>query len=113
MKKSAKSSKFYLTTAIAYVNAAPHIGHALEFIQADALCRYHRLKGDDTFFLTGTDEHGVKIYEAAQAAKMSTQEFVDKNAEQFMALKHTLQLSNDDFVRTTSAHHKAGAEDLD
>lgn len=112
MKKSAKSSKFYLTTAIAYVNAAPHIGHALEFIQADALCRYHRLKGDDTFFLTGTDEHGVKIYEAAQAAKMSTQEFVDKNAEQFMALKHTLQLSNDDFVRTTSAHHKAGAQKI-
>ena len=104
--------KFYLTTAIAYVNAAPHIGHALEFIQADALCRYHRLKGDDTFFLTGTDEHGVKIYEAAQAAKLSTQEFVDKNAEQFMALKQTLQLSNDAFVRTTSAKHKAGAQKI-
>jgi len=108
----ASARKFYLSTAIAYVNAAPHIGHALEFIQADALCRYHRLRGDETFFLTGTDEHGVKIYEAAQAAKMRTQDFVDKNAEQFMALKQTLQLSNDGFVRTTSPEHKAGAQKI-
>ncbi len=105
-------TKFYLATAIAYVNGAPHIGHALEFIQGDALCRYHRLKGDDTFFLTGTDEHGVKIYEAAQLAKMRTQDFVDKNAEQFMALKEILQLSNDDFIRTSSDRHKAGAKKI-
>lgn len=105
-------AKFCLTTAIAYVNAAPHIGHALEFIQADALCRYHRLKGDETFFLTGTDEHGVKIYEAAQVAGLPTQEFVDQNAKQFMDLKKTLNLSNDGFVRTTSAHHKAGAQKI-
>ncbi|MEK7085505.1 MAG: methionine--tRNA ligase, partial [Patescibacteria group bacterium] len=104
--------KFYLTTAIAYVNAAPHIGHTLEFVQADALCRYHRLKGDDVFFLTGTDEHGVKIYEASQAAGMRTQEFVDQNAEKYMALKEFLCLSNDDFVRTTSDLHKAGVKKI-
>ncbi len=105
-------SKFYLTTAIAYVNAPPHIGHALEFIQADALCRFHRLKGDDTFFLTGTDEHGVKIYEAAQKAGMDTQSFVDKNAQTFIDLKDILTLSNDDFVRTTSVHHKKGVQKI-
>ncbi len=105
-------SKFYLTTAIAYVNGAPHIGHALEFVQADVLCRYHRLRKDDTFFLTGTDEHGVKIYEASQEAKVDTQEFVDKNAEKFMALKGLLGLSYDDFVRTSSAKHKAGASKI-
>lgn len=105
-------SKFYLTTAIAYVNAPPHIGHALEFIQADALCRFHRLRGDDTFFLTGTDEHGVKIYEAAKNAGMDTQAFVDKNAQTFIDLKDLLTLSNDGFVRTTSDHHKSGVKKI-
>jgi len=105
-------SKFYITTAIAYVNAAPHVGHALEFIQADVLARYHRLKGDDTFYLTGTDEHGVKIYETAQEAKMDTQEFVDMNAEKFKALEGLLNLSNDDFVRTSDEAHKKGAQKI-
>lgn len=105
-------SKFYLCTAIAYVNAPPHIGHALEFIQADALCRYHRLKGDDTFFLTGTDEHGVKIYEASQKAGVSTQEFVDKNAEIFQSLKGLLDLSNDGFIRTSDDAHKKAVQKL-
>lgn len=111
MKKVLKK-KFYLSTAIAYVNAAPHIGHALEFIQADALCRYHRLKGDDTFYLTGTDEHGVKIYEAAQAAGQNTRDFVDQNAAKYIALKGLLHLSNDDFIRTTSELHKSGAQKI-
>lgn len=105
-------NRFYVTTAIAYVNAAPHIGFALELIQADALARYHRLKGDKTFFLTGVDEHGVKIYETAKEASKETQQFVDENAEKFKALKGILNLSNDDFIRTTSDHHKKGAQKL-
>ncbi len=105
-------SKYYVTTAIAYVNAPPHIGHALEFIQADVLARYHRLKGDDTFFLTGTDEHGVKVFETAQKEGMETQELVDKNAMQFKALEGILNLSNDDFIRTTESRHKAGCKKI-
>lgn len=105
-------SKFYLTTAIAYVNAPPHIGHALEFVQSDALARYHRLKGDDTYFLTGTDEHGVKIYEKAKSEGVIPQELVDKNAGIFQSLKEKLNLSNDDFIRTTQERHKKGAQKL-
>jgi methionyl-tRNA synthetase len=105
-------SKFYITTAIAYVNAPPHIGHALEFVQADVLARYHRLKGDDTYFLTGTDEHGVKIFETAKENGVETQALVDENAEIFISLKETLGLSNDDFIRTTEDRHKTGAKKL-
>ncbi|MBD3331067.1 methionine--tRNA ligase [Candidatus Peregrinibacteria bacterium] len=104
--------KFYVTTSIAYVNGAPHIGFALEVIQADCLARYHRLKGDDTYYLTGTDEHGVKIYETAKEEGMETQAFVDKNAEKFMGLKSSLNLTNDDFIRTTYDFHKKGAQKL-
>ena len=77
------------------------MGHALEFILTDAIVRYKRLMGVDTFFLTGTDEHGVKIFNAAKKAEMDTQAFVDKNAETFQALKGVLDLSNDDFIRTS------------
>lgn len=105
-------SKFYVTTAIAYVNAGPHIGHALEFIQADALARYHRIKGDDTYFLTGTDEHGVKIYEKAKEEGVATEDLVDRNAGLYEALKKTLNLSHDDFIRTTQERHVAGAKKM-
>ncbi|MDD3862089.1 MAG: methionine--tRNA ligase [Candidatus Gracilibacteria bacterium] len=104
--------KFYISTAIAYVNAPPHIGFALEVIFADVLARYHRLKGDETFYLTGVDEHGVKLYEAAKNAGLTSQEFVDRNAEKFQALKGILNLSNDDFIRTTSERHKKGAQKI-
>ncbi len=104
--------KFYITTAIAYVNASPHIGHALEFIQADVLARYHRLRGDDTFFLTGTDEHGVKVYETADEQGVDVQQLVDKNALKYQALEGILGLSNDDFIRTTSIRHKKGVQKL-
>jgi len=107
-----KTSKFYITTAIAYVNGVAHIGHALEFIQADALARYYRLRGDDTYFLTGTDEHGVKIYETAKERGEDTQSFVDKNVEVFKSLEGLLNLSNDDFIRTSSQRHKRGAQKL-
>ena len=105
-------SKFYLTTAIAYVNAPPHVGHALEFVQADVLARYHRLKKDDTYFLTGTDEHGVKVFETAKEQGIETQELVDKNANVYESLKELMNLSNDDFIRTTDDRHKKGAQKL-
>lgn len=94
-------TKFYTTTAIAYVNGTPHMGHALEFVLTDAIARFKRLVGEDTFFLTGTDEHGVKIYSTAKKAGMEPQAFVDKNAETYKALEGVLDLSNDDFIRTS------------
>ncbi len=105
--------KFYITTAIDYVNAKPHIGHALEKIQADVLARYHRAKGDDVWFLTGTDEHGTKNFRTAEAAGKTAQEFVDENAEYFRGLKDSLNLSWDDFIRTTDQKkHWPGVQKL-
>lgn len=95
------NNKFYITTSIAYVNAPPHIGYALELIQADALARYHRLIGQDTWFLTGTDEHGTKIVKAAEAAGLSPKKFTDKISALFQKLCGVLNISNDDFIRTT------------
>lgn len=107
------NKKFYITTSIPYVNAAPHIGFALEAIQADALARYHRGKGEDVFFLTGVDEYGVKIARAAEAAGKAPQEFVDEISEKFLALKTTLNLSVDDFIRTSDKkRHWPGAQKL-
>lgn len=96
-----QKEKFYLTTAIAYTNAGPHLGHALEFIQADAIARYKRLMGYDVYFLTGTDEHGIKNYNTAKKAGVDTLEFVQGNATIFKKLKETLDLSYDDFIQTT------------
>lgn len=94
-------AKFYITTSIAYTNAPPHGGFALELAQADVLARYHRILGDDVFFLTGTDEHGLKIARKAKQEGKETQDFVDEIASQFKSLKPALNLSNDDFIRTT------------
>lgn len=94
-------NKFYITTSIAYVNAAPHIGYALELIQADALARYHRLIGEDIWFLTGTDEHGTKIAKAATAVNLSPEEFTSQISEKFLSLTKALNISNDDFIRTS------------
>ncbi len=104
--------KYYISTAIAYVNGAPHIGHALEMIQADVWARYYRHKGFDTYFLTGTDEHGVKIYETAQESGMGVKDFVDENAKKFEDLTKTLGLSNDGFVRTSDDGHKRAAQKI-
>jgi len=93
--------KFYITTAIAYTNASPHLGHALEFTQADVLARYHRNKNEDVFFLTGTDEHGQKIYEAAKKSGQNPQKFVDEVSAEFKSLCQKLEISNDYFIRTT------------
>lgn len=93
--------KFYITTSIAYVNAAPHIGFALEAVQADVLARWHQQQGEDVFFLTGTDEHGAKIARAAEAAGKTPKQLIDENAEKFRALKSALNLSWDNFIRTS------------
>src|SRR3989338_2326616 len=106
-------AKFYITTAIDYVNAKPHIGHAIEKIQADVLARFHRQKGDEVWFLTGTDEHGAKIARAAQAAGKDPKDFVDDGAGHFKDLKKALNLSWDDFIRTSSQkRHWPGAQKL-
>lgn len=94
-------AKFYVTTSIPYANAAPHIGFALEAIQADVLARYHRQKGEDVFFLTGTDEHGTKIQRTAKEAGMSPQDYVDGIALKFQELAKVLNISNTDFIRTS------------
>ncbi len=93
--------KSYITTSIAYTNAPPHIGFALESIQADVIARWERKKGKDTFFLTGTDEHGAKIAKAAESKGQDSKEFVDDLSEKFKKLGEALNLSNNDFIRTT------------
>ena len=92
---------FYITTSIAYANAAPHIGYAMEICQADVLARYHRMKSDDVFFLSGTDENGSKIKKTALEKKVDPQKFVDENSAKFQLLLDTLNISNNDFIRTT------------
>ncbi|MCD6115298.1 methionine--tRNA ligase [bacterium] len=94
-------NKFYITTSIAYTNAPPHIGFALELIQADVLARYNRIQGKDVYFLTGTDEHGIKVEKAAKDAGKTPQEFVDEISKKFQALTKVLNISNTDFIRTT------------
>ena len=104
--------KFYLTTAIYYVNASPHVGHALEKIQADVIVRYHRFLNKNVFFLSGTDENSLKNVQAAKEEGISIKKLVDRNAEKFKALKGVLNLSIDDFIRTTEKRHVAGAQKL-
>jgi methionyl-tRNA synthetase len=96
---------FYITTPIYYVNASPHIGHAYTTIVADVLARYHRMAGVNTFFVTGTDEHGDKIAEAAQKAGVTPQEYADKISAQFRDLCPKLSITNDYFIRTTDSNH--------
>ncbi|MBU2503994.1 MAG: methionine--tRNA ligase [Nanoarchaeota archaeon] len=93
--------KFYVTTTIPYANAPPHIGFALEIIQADVVARWKKLLGKDTFFLTGTDEHGTKNYQTAKKQNLTPKEFVDKNSGFFHELAKELNISNDYFIRTT------------
>jgi methionyl-tRNA synthetase len=97
----------YLTTPIYYVNARPHLGHACTTIMADAMCRYRRLRGDRVHFLTGTDEHGDKIAQAAAAAGVTPQAYADEIAGAFREAWRRLGITNDDFIRTTEARHRA------
>ena len=98
---------FYITTPIYYVNDVPHIGHAYTTIAADVLARYHRMRGHDVFFLTGLDEHGQKVQQAAAKAGISPQEHCDRFTPQFQHLWKMLDISNDGFIRTTDAKHQA------
>ena len=98
--------KFYLTTAIDYANGSPHLGHAYEKVLSDVIVRYRRLLGVDTHFLTGLDEHGQKVQQGARAEGMEPQERCDLIAEEFIELLEKLQISNDDYLRTTEVRHK-------
>jgi methionyl-tRNA synthetase len=103
---------YYITTPIYYVNDVPHLGHAYTTIAADALARFHRMRGDDTFFLTGTDEHGLKVEEAAQKRGVSAKELVDQVAPRFEEAWKKLGIGHDYFIRTTSERHKKVVVDL-
>lgn len=104
------SSKFYLTTTLPYVNAEPHIGFALEIVQADAIARWRAQNREEVFFNTGTDEHGLKIYRKAQELGVDPQKYCDEYAAKFDNLKSALNLSYNNFIRTTDKHHIAAAQ---
>jgi len=103
---------FYITTPIYYVNDRPHIGHGYSTVAADVLARYHRLMGVDSFYLTGTDEHGTKVEQAAAKAGITPQELVDRNAQYFKDAWKILRVENDYFVRTTDDRHEKGVQKL-
>jgi methionyl-tRNA synthetase len=104
--------RFYITTPIYYVNAAPHLGHAYTVIACDVLARHHRQRGDDVFFLTGTDEHGEPVADAAKAQGLEPKELADRNAERFKALMPRLEASNDFFIRTSDDEHKRRVQEV-
>ncbi|HSE35259.1 MAG TPA: methionine--tRNA ligase [Candidatus Paceibacterota bacterium] len=106
------SKPVYITTTLPYVNAEPHVGFAMEIVRADALARYHRRAGREVFFNTGTDEHGQKLYDAAQKEGIETQAYVDRYAVKFRELAPLLNLSVDNFIRTTDAHHVLAAQEF-
>ena len=103
---------FYVTTPIYYVNAAPHLGHAYTTIAADILARHHRQRGEEVFFLTGTDEHGEPVADAAHALGVEPQELADRNSERFRALAPRIEATNDFFIRTTDPQHMAVVQDV-
>jgi methionyl-tRNA synthetase len=103
---------FYITTPIYYINAEPHLGHAYTTMVADAIARSRRLMGEDVFFLTGTDEHGQKVERAAQKAGIETKAFADRIADKYRTLFRSLNISNDDFIRTTEPRHIRAAQDI-
>jgi len=107
-----KSKKFYITTTLPYVNADPHIGFALEIIQADVLARYYKNLGCDVFFNTGVDEHGLKIYQKAKEQNLDPQAYCDIYAKKFDELKKALNLNYNNFIRTTDKHHIESAQEF-
>ena len=104
--------KFYITTTLPYVNADPHLGHTLEFIQADVVARYHKILGDEIFFNTGVDEHGLKIFMKAKENNLEPQEYCDIYAKKFDNLKQSFNLSYNSFIRTTDPHHIKSAQEF-
>ncbi len=124
-RKKNSSRPFYITTTLPYANAKPHIGHVMEFVRADTIARYQRMnyqiqnnqeinsaKSENVFFNTGTDEHGMKIYQKAQEEGLDTQSFVDEQSKTFSDLKEVLDISYDKFIRTTDVEHIAAAQEF-
>ncbi len=111
-KPDAARKTFYITTAIAYPNGAPHIGHAYEAIATDALARFQRLDGKDVFFLTGTDEHGQKMIQTADAEKLTPMEVATRNAQRFKEMDLRLNISFDRFIRTTEEQHHRSSQEI-
>jgi len=109
---SSRGNIYYITTAIAYPNGVPHIGHAYEAIATDALARFARLDGKDVFFLTGTDEHGLKMVQAAEAEKLPTKEVATRNALRFKDMDERLNVSFDRFIRTTEEQHHRSSQEI-
>ncbi len=109
---SVDKNTFYITTAIAYPNGVPHIGHAYEAIATDALARFQRLDGKDVFFLTGTDEHGLKMVQTAEAEKLPTLEVATRNALRFRDMDERLNVSFDRFIRTTEEQHHRSSQEI-
>jgi len=105
-------AKFYITTAISYPNGEPHIGHAYEAIATDAIARFERLDGKEVFFLTGTDEHGLKMKQTAAKEGLTPRELADRNTKRFREMAGLLGLSNDDFIRTTEPRHHAASIEI-
>jgi methionyl-tRNA synthetase len=105
-------SSYYVTTPIYYVNAAPHLGHAYTTIAVDVMARHHRQRDEDVFFLTGTDEHGEPVADAAKALGLEPKELADRNAERFQALMPRLEVSNDFFIRTSDEHHARKVQEV-
>src|SRR5688572_9398470 len=108
----ADKQKFYITTAISYPNGPPHIGHAYEVVAADAIARFKRIDGCDVFFMTGADEHGLKIQQTANREGTSPRAFVDAMAPKFRAMAERLDCSFDRFIRTTEPDHLASTQEL-
>ena len=106
------AKKFYITTAIDYVNAKPHIGHAFEKILTDTIARWHRLQGEEVFFLTGVDENAQKNVQAAVVAGLPVKEFIDQNAQLFIDLCKKLNISYDKFIRTSAKEHSKVVEEV-
>src|SRR6478735_4396904 len=106
----AEKPRYYITTAISYPNGVPHIGHAYEAIATDAIARFMRLDGYDVYFLTGTDEHGIKMLQTAAREGLTPRELADRNVPRFQAMVERLNCSNDDFIRTTEARHHRSSQ---
>ncbi|MFA5088003.1 MAG: class I tRNA ligase family protein, partial [Candidatus Omnitrophota bacterium] len=106
------SSKYYITTPIYYVNAVPHVGHAYTTVVADCLARYWRAQGRRVYFLTGTDEHGQKIQKAAEELNLTPLDFTNRISPKFQELWRVMEISNDDFIRTTEPRHVAAVQEV-
>src|SRR5258705_602254 len=108
----AEKPRYYLTTAIAYPNGLPHIGFAYELIATDAVARFMRHDGYDVYFLTGTDEHGIKMLQTANKEGVTPRELTERMVPRFQAMVERLNLSNDDFIRTTEERHHRSSEEI-